>query len=132
MGNWPSHNPQPGRPGVALGLASTPRPGRLVEPARGLSPNRYSSQGHRNTQAPPPNPIPPPLHHHHHSKVATHAGELTEAQEDIFKTCSLRKEYCCTPPPPNTPPYPPPLSLSLSPIFLKQQITHCSRGTVGQ
>ena len=54
MGDWPSHNPQPGGPGVALGLASTPQPGQLVEPARGLSPNRYSSQGHRDTQAPPP------------------------------------------------------------------------------
>ena len=54
MGDWPSHNPQPGGPGVALGLASTPQPGQLVEPARGLSPNWYSSQGHRDTQAPPP------------------------------------------------------------------------------
>ena len=113
MGNWPSHNPQPGQRGVALGLASTPRPGRLVEPARGLSPNRYSSQGHRNTQAPPPPsppPPPPPPQQGGNSR-----GRANRSTREHFQNLLSQEGVLLHPPPPTQhTPIPPPLSLSLS------------------
>ena len=113
MGNWPSHNPQPGRPGVARGLASTPRPGRLVEPARGLSPNRYSSQGHRNTKAPPP-PSPPPTPPPPPQQGGNSRGRANRSTREHFQNLLSQEGVLLHPPITQHTPIPPPLSLSLS------------------